>query len=164
MRADQIHRLERFCGEQDLDPQLIDAKLTYQENLNLLKRRTGGNLPPIPRAKPLVIIPNLIKLLEEGGGKVCTYRSRPLKSGDVYGVFCSRFPRRRCERCRRGRPHLHVTVDRVEQIELGALNDEDAWLAGVGSVEELKALLEGWYPNRTRLYRNWFSVLTPPRI
>lgn len=136
-----------------LDPQELDSDLTYEESLELLRKRYPTFWLPRQssgRIKQIVFTKDLVEKIRNGEVQV-TYRTTR-KSG-VYYVVDNRFKKKRDT-------SLFINVERSETINPITLTNEDAQLAGVDTSEEIKELFEKWYgqPIPT-LHRNWFTIL-----
>lgn len=131
---------------------VVDRSLTFDEAADKIRK----TLPSIwidsdqageRKIKKIVFIKPLIEKIKNGEVQA-TYRNKP-KTGLHY-VVSNRF--------RNEAPHAFIEFYRNEVVDINKLTDRDAQLAGVETVEELKALLTKWYGKDAKIYRNWFRV------
>jgi len=128
----------------------IDKTLSYAEAIDHITSRHPEwfkDQERIARIKQIVFIKPLIPLLITSAIK-CTYRNRRLYGS--YYIITNRF--------KRDEPSLVIEVTDNELMRTNELTDEDAKLAGIDSVKELRKMLIKWYSSNKIIFRNWLTV------
>lgn len=142
--------IQTGCFDEGAALDEIDKTLSYSEAIDHIVSKHPEwfkNQERIARIKQVVFIKQLIPLLITNEIK-CTYRNRRL-CGSYY-VITNRF--------KRDEPTLVIEVTDNELMKTNELTDEDAKLAGIDSVKELRKMLIKWYSSNKIIFRNWLTV------
>ena len=139
-----------------VDPGVFDRSLTFSEAKAEAEKRFGPmfRMEDPQRVKKIVFVRELIpKVL--AGEVQCTYR--PSRMAGFYYVVDSRFKKDPQVFCL-------IEVSHSEAVDVDALTDADAALAGVGSGDAIRTLFRRWYGEpwvrgALTMYRNWFRLI-----